>query len=221
MRLATGPWTPRRVLLAKFLFSIISFGSGAPGGIFFPLLILGAYIGGAFGMTTVSWLGLDPSLVNNFIILAMAGFFTAIVRAPITGIVLITEMTGTLNHLLSLTVVSVVAYITADLLKSAPIYDSLLERILKKQKISTEGSTADKVLVEAVIQLGSGLEKKPLGGIRWPEGCLIVAIKRGEKEIIPHGNTVLFPSDTLIALVNDTDSANVKTELDALCAQTG
>lgn len=209
------------LLLAKFLFSIISFGSGAPGGIFFPLLILGAYIGGAFGMTTVSWLGLDPSLVNNFIILAMAGFFTAIVRAPITGIVLITEMTGTLNHLLSLTVVSVVAYITADLLKSAPIYDSLLERILKKQKISIEGSTADKVLVEAVIQLGSGLEKKSLGGIRWPEGCLIVAIKRGEKEIIPHGNTVLFPSDTLIALVNDTDSANVKTELDALCAQTG
>lgn len=209
------------LLLVKFLFSLASFGSGAPGGIFFPLLVLGAYIGGGFGMAAVSWLGLDPALVNNFIILAMAGFFTAIVRAPITGIVLITEMTGTLSHLLSLTVVSVVAYITADLLKSAPIYDSLLERILKKQGTPTEGNTREKVLIESVVQHGSGLEQKFLRDITWPEACLIVAIRRGEKEIIPHGETLLFPSDTLVALVNDFESAKAKAELDKLCAQSG
>ena len=80
------------LLVVKFIFSMFSFGSGAPGGIFFPLLVLGAYIGGFYGMVVVRAMGMDPQLINNFIILAMAGYFTAIVRAPITGIVLILSL---------------------------------------------------------------------------------------------------------------------------------
>src|SRR5699024_1936072 len=117
--------------VVKLLFSAVSFGSGAPGGIFFPLLILGALIGGAFSMAGVEFFGLDPVYINNFVLLAMAGFFTAIVRAPITGIILLFEMSGTVSQMLSLAIVSVAAYITATLLKSEPIYESLLGRILE------------------------------------------------------------------------------------------
>lgn len=120
------------VLVVKFLFSAVSFGSGAPGGIFFPLLILGALIGGIFAMTGVQYLGLPDIYINNFVLLAMAGFFTAIVRAPMTGIILLFEMSGSVSQFLSLTIVSVTAYVVATLLRSEPIYDSLLERILKK-----------------------------------------------------------------------------------------
>lgn len=126
------------VLLAvKFLFSAISFGSGAPGGIFFPLLVLGAFIGGAFGIAGAEFFGLEAEYINNFILLAMAGYFTAIVRAPLTGIILIFEMTGTVDQMLSLSLVSIVAYIVATLLRSAPIYESLLERLLEKRGIQT------------------------------------------------------------------------------------
>jgi len=109
------------LLVVKFVFSMISFGSGAPGGIFFPLLVIGTYIGGDFGTIAVNLLGIDPQFINNFIIIAMAGYFTAIVRAPITGIVLITEMAGSFTHLLSLSVVAIVAEITAGLLNAHPI----------------------------------------------------------------------------------------------------
>ncbi len=121
------------LFLCKFIFSAVSFGSGAPGGIFFPLLVLGAFVGGIFGMFGVRYFGLSPEYINNFVLLAMAGYFTAIVRAPLTGIILIFEMTGSLSQMLSLTVVSLAAYVTASLLRSEPIYDSLLERLLKKQ----------------------------------------------------------------------------------------
>ena len=94
-------------LVVKFLFSAVSFGSGAPGGIFFPLLVLGALIGGIFAMACVELFGLDPVYINNFVLLAMAGYFTAIVRAPITGIILLFEMSGTVSQMLSLAVVSV------------------------------------------------------------------------------------------------------------------
>lgn len=119
------------ILAAKFLFSIISFGSGAPGGIFFPLLVLGAFIGGVFALAGVQYCGLDAGYVNNFVVLAMAGYFTAIVRAPMTGIILIFEMTGSVSQMLSLAVVSLVAYVVATWLKSKPIYDSLLESQLR------------------------------------------------------------------------------------------
>ena len=122
-------------LVMKFLFSAVSFGSGAPGGIFFPLLILGALIGAVFAMAGVEFFGLDPVYINNFVLLGMTGFFTAIVRAPLTGIILLFEMSGSISQMLSLSIVSVTAYIVATLMRSEPIYDSLLKRILKADTI--------------------------------------------------------------------------------------
>ena len=122
-------------LVMKFLFSAVSFGSGAPGGIFFPLLILGALIGAVFAMAGVEFFGLAPVYVNNFVLLGMTGFFTAIVRAPLTGIILLFEMSGSISQMLSLSIVSVTAYMVATLMRSEPIYDSLLKRILKADTI--------------------------------------------------------------------------------------
>ena len=122
-------------LVAKFLFSAVSFGSGALGGIFFPLLILGALLGAVFAMTGAEFFGLDPVYINNFVLLGMTGFFTAIVRAPLTGIILLFEMSGSISQMLSLSIVSVTAYIVATLMRSEPIYDSLLKRILKADTI--------------------------------------------------------------------------------------
>jgi len=122
-------------LVVKFLFSAVSFGSGAPGGIFFPLLILGALLGAVFAMTGAEFFGLDPVYINNFVLLGMTGFFTAIVRAPLTGIILLFEMSGSISQMLSLSIVSVTAYIVTTLMRSEPIYDSLLKRILKADTI--------------------------------------------------------------------------------------
>ena len=115
------------LLLGKFLFSLLSFSSGAPGGIFFPLLVLGALIGCSFGLVAVQLFGLDSSFVAAFLLLGMAGNFAAIVRAPFTGAVLLFEMTGSPQCLLPLLAVSLVASVTAGALRVPPIYDSLRE----------------------------------------------------------------------------------------------
>ncbi len=209
------------LLGVKFLFSLLSFGSGAPGGIFFPLSVLGAYVGGIYGMLAVRWLGVDEALVNNFIILAMAGYFTAIVRAPITGIILISEMTGSFSHLLSLSVVSIVAYVVADLAKSAPIYESLLQRILLKRNLETRPDEGVKVLVEAVVQHGSSLEGKRVREVHWPESCLLVALRRGGAELLPKGDTVILPSDTLVALVSEAEAPEIRRVLERECTVVG
>lgn len=192
------------LILVKFIFTMLSYGSGAPGGIFLPLLAIGALIGNIYGIALVHFVNFDSIYINNFIILAMAGYFTAVVRAPITGTILITEMTGSFSHLLSLAIVSIVAYVVADILASKPIYESLLERFLHNQgeEISF-GSRKNKSILEFAVCMGSDLDGKKIKEVKWPSYCLLVAVKRGEREILPNGDTVIFPGDYLIVLTNE------------------
>lgn len=81
----------------------------------------------------------------------MAGYFSAIVRAPLTGIILIFEMTGSLSQMLSLAIVSIVAYVVATLLRSKPIYESLLDRLLEKQGVQVSEGHGQKILTNYVI----------------------------------------------------------------------
>lgn len=202
------------LLLVKFLFTMTSYGSGAPGGIFLPLLAIGALIGNVYGFVVVNLLHLDNSYIYGFIILAMAGYFTAIVRAPITGIILITEMTGSFNHLLSLAMVSITAYIVSDILGSKPIYEVLLEKLLHRQGEGIIiGKKKHKAILEFAICMGSILDGKEIKSVKWPSHCLLVAVKRGEHEIIPKGDTIIQSGDYLIILTNEDRVSRINDEL--------
>lgn len=207
-------------LVVKFLFSAVSFGSGAPGGIFFPLLILGALTGGAFAMAGTELFGLDPVYINNFVLLSMAGFFTAIVRAPLTGIILLFEMSGSVSQMLSLAIVSLTAYITATLMHSDPIYESLLKRILAGKNEGTgkdETAGSQKILKEFVIMSGSVLEGRTVMEINWPKRCLLVSLEREGKEMIPRGKTKLQAGDKLTVLTDERDAGYIHDKMENLC----
>lgn len=214
LHLSTGITMLIVIFILKFIFSMISFGSGAPGGIFFPLLILGGTIGAIFASICINFLGYDSGLFYNFVILSMAGYFTAIVRAPITGIVLIIEMTGSFHHLLSLGVVSIISYIVADAVKSIPIYDSLLENQLKNQDLFfNEKENNKKIMIDSIVQYGSSIANKKVKDITWPKRSLLVSIKRMDKEIIPKGETLIKEGDYLLLI---TDTNNEYTTREAL-----
>lgn len=128
------------LLIVKFLFSVFSFGTGAPGGIFLPLLVLGAVTGGTFTSILSPLVGYTEAYIGFFVIIGMAGYFSAIVRAPITGVVLITEMTGNFMNLLALATVAFVAYGVADYLNGRPVYEQLMDKMLRKAgKLEDDG----------------------------------------------------------------------------------
>jgi hypothetical protein len=201
------------LLIVKFLFTMICYGSGAPGGIFLLLLAIGALIGNIYGHVLVSIFHFDSIYINNFIILAMAGYFTAVVRAPITGSILITEMTGSLSHLLSLSLVSVVAYIVANFLGSSPIYESLLEKFLHNNREEGTGDSRIKSILEIAVCMGSSLDGRKIKDFKWPTGCLLVGVKRGKTEIIPKGSTLIYAGDYLIVLTNEDKVSEITEEL--------
>ncbi|MEA5009497.1 ClC family H(+)/Cl(-) exchange transporter [Clostridium tyrobutyricum] len=118
------------ILLVKFIFTMISTGSGAPGGIFLPLFAVGAIIGCIYGNVLVYFLNFKSIYIGSFVILAMAGYFSSVVKSPITGTILVVEMTGSFNNLLPCAIMSITAYLISDILNSKPIYQELLDRLL-------------------------------------------------------------------------------------------
>lgn len=178
-----------------------------------------AVLSGAFAAVGIQFFGLDSIYLNNFVLLAMGGFFSAIVRAPLTGIILIFEMTGSLSQMLSLSLVSIVAYVVATLLKSKPIYESLLERLLEKRGKEVYQDQGQKILTEFVVHQGSQVEEMMIGEIRWPDNCLLVAVRRGTDEIIPKGKTKLLVGDVVVTMTDERDMPMVYDQMERLCGE--
>jgi CIC family chloride channel protein len=114
--------------LLRFALGAVSYAATTPGGLFAPMLVLGAQLGfffGAISRIAIPDLGIDP---GAFAVVGMAAFFTGVVQAPVTGIVLVIEMTAAFTTLLPMLGASFAAMLVANLLHSAPIYESLRER---------------------------------------------------------------------------------------------
>lgn len=205
------------LLLIKFVFSTASFGSGSPGGIFLPLLVLGALTGGLYS-GLLGRAGLDQSYVTGYVVVAMAGYFAAIVRAPVTGVVLITEMTGDFTSLLPLVLTSLTAYVVAEALGAKPVYTQLLERSLGKPSAGRSSLLRDrKTVLDTDVHVGSHMDGRRVADFGLPLGTLIVSVTRDGVEIIPDGNTILRGGDELEILTRENDIADVESIVDETC----
>lgn len=203
------------LLTAKFFFGAFSFSSGAPGGTLYPLTVLGTYIGAVFGEAAMNVFHLKGDLREEFIVLGMAGLFASIVRAPITGVIVVFEITGNMKSLLPLVAVSLVSYATANMLGSKPFYSSLLSRILKNSEDVPQG-TGEKVLRTLVVPMGSWLHGKRISDVEWGRHCLIVSVERNEKPITPKGDFQIMEGDELVFLISQRRFSRDITRLEKL-----
>jgi len=112
--------------LAKMTATLLAISSGFSGGIFAPSLFIGTMLGSAFGILVSHFV---PANVEAYALAGMAGFFAAATQAPITQIIMITEMSGTYAYSPAVALTSVVAFLTARaFFKGSSIYTIKLER---------------------------------------------------------------------------------------------
>ncbi|MFJ9944360.1 ClC family H(+)/Cl(-) exchange transporter [Streptomyces erythrochromogenes] len=119
-------------LAVRFVAGPLSYAAATPGGLFAPLLALGALWGTLTHALASPLLPAGAAGPAVFAAVGMAAVFTGVVRAPLTGIVLVTEMTGAGVLLLPLLTACFAAAVTADRMGSAPIYDTLRRRMLER-----------------------------------------------------------------------------------------
>ena len=112
-------------ILLKVVTSVLTVESGGDGGIFAPSMFIGAFAGFAFARL-INLTGLIELQETNFVVVGMCGVFTAVMRAPLTGIFLIAEVTGGYVLLVPLMIVSAVAWFVAGRLEPESIYRKVL-----------------------------------------------------------------------------------------------
>ncbi|MBX7435106.1 ClC family H(+)/Cl(-) exchange transporter [Mycobacterium sp. Y57] len=123
-------------LLVRFVAGPLSYSAAVPGGLFAPLLALGALWGFLFlGVFSALWPGDVADLAIPMALVGMAAFFAATVRAPVTAIVLVIEMTATTEVAVPMLAAIGAAVLTAYLVGSPPIYDSLRERMPPEEPV--------------------------------------------------------------------------------------
>lgn len=187
------------VFAARFVLTLASYGTGAPGGIFSPLLVLGALIGLAMGQLAHVIAPTIAPQAEVFAVVGMAAYFTAIVRAPLTGVVLILEMTGNYGQMLPLLASCFCAYAVAEYLKDVPIYEALLERDLLRAGALAEHR--EPFVAEFEVEPGAPFAGREVRDLSLPSGCVLVRCHADGREWVPTATTRLGEHTRITAVI--------------------
>jgi CIC family chloride channel protein len=185
--------------VSRFLLSTSSYGTGAAGGVFAPLLALGALLGLGIGEIAHTYFPAAVPVPATFAVVGMAAYFAAIVRAPLTGIVLIIEMTGNYQQMLPLLVACFFAYAVAEWLKDLPLYEALLERDLRREGLPD--THKDPMVIDFIIDAGAPFAGRRVQSLGLPRGCVLVRCVEAGREFVPNALTRLEPHMRITALV--------------------
>ena len=162
-------------------------------------------------------MGLKPWFFSNFVALGVAGLFSGVVRAPVTAVILVFELTGSLDALLSVSIVSIMAYVTSSVTRTDAFYEHLLAALLgtTTDDPAVSGLGESKALRTVRVGSGSALEGRALREVPWPDGMRVVTIERAGGEIVPTGETRIEALDELLVIVDGgaVDDALLKVRL--------
>lgn len=190
--------------LIRFIWSMISYGSGLPGGIFLPILALGSLLGALVGVICVNLGLVSQEQFPIFVILGMSGYFGAISKAPLTAMILVTEMVGDIRNLMPLGLVTLVSYIIMDLLKGTPVYEAMLEKMLPEE-VSSEGEVT---LIE--IPVSDKIAGKQVHELNLPHNVLITTQVRNGKSQTVNGSTRMYLGDMIHLVIPKSEIGKVK-----------
>ncbi len=182
------------VVLLRLLVTVVNMGAGVPCGAFIPMLAVGAGLGALMSLL-MQTMGMDAAYADALTVICMAVFFTTVVRAPITGVLMTLELTWNFMFLLPALIGVAAGYLIGDVLRVRPVYDRLLDEMLEEGGAERVGRFAARYLVSA----HSACAGRTLRDVLFPADVRITRVERGGAAFIPDGNTQLMAGDVLTA----------------------
>ena len=181
-------------------FTLFCISSGLPGGSFIPTLVTGGLLGriAALYMVHRGFIGYES--VNYIMLVCMSAFLVAVIRTPLTAIVLITEITGNLDVFYPSIVVGGITYYLTELLQIKPYNNALYDDMIKSPVYQSQ----QRYMLNVEIMTGSFFDGKKVDELTMPNECKIVNIHRDRKDWPPAG-MVLVPGDQVAIEMNSDD----------------
>ena len=167
-------WLILLLLVIKLVYTPLCYSLGFPGGIFLPLLVIGALAGKLFCLVLCA-IGLPYQDYSGFFMLmSMGSIFAVVVRSPITGLVLILEMTCQFTDFFYMIVLVALTFFISSVMKVQPVYDLLYVRLLPKDYFES----TDKIDTKFNIFENSYFVGKSIEVAKVPEGTTIIQFRR-------------------------------------------
>ncbi|MDE6667206.1 MAG: chloride channel protein [Clostridia bacterium] len=183
------------IVVIRFITAVMTMGCGVPCGVFIPMLAIGAGLGAILSLLFQMG-GMDPKYGDYLIIICMAAFFTCIVKAPITGMVMVFELTGQFVNFLPALLGVAIGYLVGLLFKTEAIYEKNLEQYIADEKLYEK---VKKVRLELKVMLNSKADGAAVRKIVWPTNGLVVGvIKEDGAQSVADGETVLHAGESII-----------------------
>lgn len=183
------------IVIIRFITAVMSMSCGVPCGVFIPMLAIGAGCGAVMS-ALFQQAGMPAELGDYFVIICMSAFFTCIVKAPVTGIVMVFELTGSFVNFLPALLGVAIGYAVGFLFKTEAIYEKNLEGF-----IADEGIRKNFKKVRLTLNIGdhASIAGKAVRQIIWPVNGLVVS-RTGIDGVqsVPDGETVLSSGETII-----------------------
>lgn len=198
------------ILLLRAIATVLNLGAGVPCGIFIPMLSIGACIG-ALVSKLCGVMGMDSIYADCIVMICMATFFASIVKAPITAIIMVVELTWQFTLLIPVILGVSFGYMVSEIFGAKPIYEVILDGILEDEHIHLTRHT-----YSTVIEGGSIAMNKPIRDILWPGNLLIRSIKRNGENVIAASDTVLREGDEITVQTECVDFTRFKTWVDEI-----
>ncbi len=179
------------ILLLKFAVTALNTASDLPCCCSVPMMAMGAVIGKLMSLLFVK-MGMSAADADVLIVICMVTFFTTVVKAPMTGIIMSVELTWSFTFLLPAVLSVAVGYLIGSIFRMEPLYERLLEEILEERDAHTTQLT-----VTVRVTRAAGAEVRE---ILWPFSAHVLEVRRGDETILPNGSTELREDDLLTVI---------------------
>lgn len=208
-------WMLVAILILRSTATLLANTTGVTGGIFLPLLALGAVLAAIVGNVCVDYCGLDPKYYEVILVLGVTACIAGMMKMPLTAIFFAVEALSCYENIIYVIVTAAVAYFITELFQVKSINDYVIENRSERMH---EGKIHKSGVTTVIVKKDSFADGKEIRDIFWPTGVFVLSVKRHE---VTHGHGAhgLGEGDALHVRYNTYDEPQTMEELEAIVGE--
>lgn len=204
------------ILCVRSLLTLSANTNGVTGGIFLPILSLGAVVSAVIGTVCVKYCGLDSEYYTVILVLGLSACISGMMKMPLTAVFFAVEALGCYENIIPVILVSAAAYSMTEIFGVKSINDSVIDARVKSIYADKQPVLTD---THVTVQDGSFAVGKQVRDILWPNNLFVLSIHRAEHKnsmVDEHGEKQIRPGDVLHVRYSTPDPKTAEEELYAI-----
>ena len=207
------------ILLARSTLTLCANTNKITGGMFIPLLTLGAVLSSLLGEVIDKLFGLDHQYYTVILVLGIVACISAMMKMPLTAIVFAVEALGLYENIIYVIIVSAVSFVITEIFGAKSINDTVVENRVEELNEGMESKVIDTYIV---VKKGAFAIGKQVRDIFWPANLFVLSVKHDETkraEVDEHGGKAIREGDLLHVRYSTYAEAETRKELMAIVGE--